>query len=294
MPDLETAEVKLIGRPWSTAPHPFVKWAGGKTQLLNSLEPFYPKAFERYYEPFLGGGAVFFHLIATRRRFESMLFDSNEELINAYKIIRDRVEELIQLLREHEESYKKEPKAYYYRVRDKTPKKNVEKAARLIFLNKTCYNGLYRVNKKGRFNVPFGDYKNPKICDAENLRNVSLALNWSKAKILCADYREALKDTSRDDFIYLDPPYQPASVTANFTSYTNRGFTEDDQRALAKIFKQLDKQGCIVLLSNSDTPLIYELYAEYHMKRVTAMRAISCVGNGRTGHTELIISNRRT
>jgi DNA adenine methylase len=150
------------------------------------------------------------------------------------------------------------------------------------------------VNRKGKFNVPFGSYKDPKICDAENLRNVSLALNWSKAEVRCADYRLAMKSVRRGDFIYLDPPYQPVSITASFTSYTDKGFTEEDQKALAEVFKQLDEKGCTVLLSNSDTPLIHDLYTNYFKKQVDVMRAISCLGEGRTGHTELIVFNMKT
>jgi DNA adenine methylase len=279
--------------PWARPPRPFLKWAGGKTQLLETLESYFPKKFKTYYEPFLGGGAAFFYLVERRPRFDAVLSDINEELITAYRIVKDRVSDLIALLKKHKEEYEISPEKYYYKVREQEPLEDVEKAARLIFLNKTCYNGLYRVNREGKFNVPFGRYKNPRICDEENLRTVSQVLHWSDAKILDADYQKATKNAEKSDFIYFDPPYQPVSATANFTGYTNSGFTKQEQERLGRWFRKLDARGCQIILSNSDTPEVREIYGGHHYRFevVKALRAISCKGNLRTGHTELIISN---
>jgi DNA adenine methylase len=278
--------------PWSRSPRPFVKWAGGKSQLLKALEQHFPQDFQTYFEPFLGGGAAFFHLVGNRHRFSAVLSDTNKELITTYRVVKENVKELIQELNNHEAQYDTAPKEYYYHVRDALEATtDVQKAARLIFLNKTCYNGLYRVNKKGKFNVPFGRYKKPKICDKTNLRIVSSVLNWSKARLLAADFQEATCNASNRDFIYFDPPYQPISSTAKFTSYTHSGFPEEEQERLYRWFKELDRRGCQIVLSNSDTEVIRNMYEEYTIEQVEAMRAISCKGNRRTGHTELIITN---
>jgi DNA adenine methylase len=282
--------------PWSRSPRPFVKWAGGKGQLLKRLEKYFPENFGTYYEPFLGGGAVFFHLVQRRKghRFNAVLSDINDELITTYGVIKNQVDDLINQLRSHILKYRANPKNYYYTIRASEPSVDVERAARLIFLNKTCYNGLYRVNSKGKFNVPFGKYKNPKILDEENLRSVSSVLCWSNAKLLATDFQKATKDAKNGDFIYFDPPYQPISSTANFTSYTETGFSGDEQERLAKLFRALHKRGCKVLLSNSDTPEIHTLYEGFNIEVVSALRAISCKGNQRKGHTELIISSFET
>jgi len=210
---------------------PFVKWAGGKTQLLSELDIMIPSEFDRYFEPFLGGGAMFFHISSKNIQFISHLSDINEDLINAYKVVKDDVEVLIRLLKHHEKEYNNSCREYYYQLRAKIkPLTDVERAARFITLNKTCYNGLYRVNSKGIFNVPMGRYKNPLICDSENLRKVSIALRDSNAKIETIDYEDILRDKPREgDFIYLDRPYDPLSDTAYFTHYTHRGFTVQDQ-----------------------------------------------------------------
>jgi DNA adenine methylase len=272
-----------------------VKWAGGKGQLIPRLARFIPSEFGRYFEPFLGGGAFFFYLVSERNlRFGAFLSDINAELINAYKIVKQNADELIELLKVYEREYRKNPTSYYYKLRDEMiPSSGIEGAARFVTLNKTCYNGLYRVNKSGKFNVPIGKYKNPLICDAGNLRNVSLALRHSRATLLLADYGAVLEQASRNDFIYLDPPYKPTSATANFTGYTNTGFNDSDQEELRDIFKKLDKKGCKVLLSNSDTPLVRELYSEFKKstEKVSAMRAINCKGSARIGHKELLIRN---
>lgn len=279
--------------------HPFVKWAGGKTQLLSKLQRYSPQGFNQYFEPFLGGGAFFFYLVSVKHLQFSAVYisDVNAELINAYKVIKDNVEQLIELLRVHKRKYEKGPREYYYALRAAEIKQtnDVERAARFITLNKTCFNGLYRVNKNGKFNVPLGRYKNPIICDSENLRNVSLALRHSMAHISVNSYKDVLLQNacSNDDFVYLDPPYQPMSSTANFTAYTHNGFSDQDQRELYDIFKELDKRGCKVLLSNSDTPFIRELYHEYRENtvEVPVLRAINSKGTKRAGHRELLIRN---
>jgi DNA adenine methylase len=275
---------------------PFLKWAGGKTQLLLDLDRYSPKNFEQYFEPFLGGGAFFFYLISVKpSQFTAVLSDDNVELVNAYKVVKDHVEELIELLKIHDSNYKKSKYSYYYALRAeiKPIKNEVERAARFITLNKTCFNGLYRVNKDGKFNVPIGKYKNPLICDSENLRRVSIALEYSKAKLVASHYRHVLEHARREDFVYLDPPYRPISSTAHFTAYTDIGFYDQDQRELYEIFKSLDKRGCKVLLSNSETSFTRELYREFSANTVDvqALRTINCKGAKRTGHRELLIRN---
>jgi len=278
--------------PWNRSPRPFVKWAGGKGQLLAKLEKHFPNRFNTYYEPFLGGGAVFFHLVERRPHFSAVLSDVNEELINTYRVVKDQLQKLIRLLRIHKIEYRKAPKEYYYRIRTQEPADEAERAARLIFLNKTCYNGLYRVNRQGKFNVPFGKYKNPKICDKENLQTISQVLRWTNARLLSIDYQKATSEAGEGDFVYFDPPYQPVSSTASFTGYTDSGFSYAEQERLGKWFRQLDSQGCYVLLSNSDTREVLDIYDGYSIERVPALRAISCRGSGRKGHTELVISNQ--
>jgi DNA adenine methylase len=282
---------KLPTSPRTSSLRPFVKWAGGKGHLLQKLERHFPRSFSTYYEPFLGGGAIFFRLVEKRPRFNVVLSDSNAELINAYNVVKNNVAELVKQLRLHATRYKLSPKEYYYRVRDETPWDSVGRAAHLIFLNRTCYNGLYRVNKMNKFNVPFGRYKNPTICDEENLLAVNEVLRRSNTKLLAADYRKTTEDAGKGDFIYFDPPYQPESATANFTSYTNSGFSFDDQMQLGKWFKELDGKGCQLLLSNSNTKEVREIYREYDIREVETLRAINCKANSRRGHIELIISN---
>lgn len=268
---------------------PFVKWAGGKTQLLPQLDALIPK-FDRYFEPFLGGGALFFRL-SSQFQFSAYLSDANSELVNTFNIVKTRVEELIKLLEKYEKAYRRNPNSYYYSLRSEQPADKLEVAARFIALNKTCYNGLYRVNKSGKFNVPIGRYRNPTICDKDQLRNASAAMNCSSARIAVADYQQALKKARSGDFVYLDPPFMPLSTTANFVDYTRDGFGEKDQIKLAHLFCELDKKGCKVLLSNSDTRFIRELYSGFEQTKARALRAISCKGSDRTGYNELLISN---
>lgn len=275
---------------------PFVKWAGGKTQLLDRLDELIPKTFNRYFEPFLGGGALFYHL-ARNRRFIAYLSDINQELINVYEVVRSNVEELIDVLSAFKVEYYKAPENFYGKLRDEFDIENrslIEKAARLITLNKTCYNGLYRVNSHGKFNVPMGRYKNPIIYDSKNLRNASLILRTLESHLYCENYRKILANKAQEgDFVYLDPPYNPVTSTANFTGYTGAGFTKKDQEYLAKIFKVLDTWGCKVLLSNSNTEYVRELYVDYakNMHQVTVRRNINSRASKRVGHTELLICN---
>ena len=275
--------------------YPFVKWAGGKGQLLSKLDKYFPNEFTRYFEPFLGGGAVFFYLISQRnQRFDAFLSDINEELIIAYKTIRDHVNELLSILKIHEKEYSKYPTEYYYQLRANIkPLNDVERTARFITLNKTCYNGLYRVNKNGMFNVPMGRYKKPLICDSNNLCNISIILKYSNIVTETSNYKEVLSKAKEGDFIYLDPPYKPISSTANFTSYTNNGFSDKDQEDLSKVFNKLADKGCLVLLSNSDSHYIETLYKDFKNKiiRIRAQRAINSNASKRKNHTELIIRN---
>ncbi|HEY7696522.1 MAG TPA: DNA adenine methylase [Nitrososphaeraceae archaeon] len=272
--------------------HPFVKWAGGKSQLIPQIIRLIPLRFARYFEPFLGGGAIFFQLASPNRN--AFLSDINYELINAYKVIKTHVEELIPELIYHQNEYNKSPKKYYYHLRDSISSMNkINKAARFIALNKTCYNGLYRVNKRGLFNVPIGRYKNPLICDTDNLRKMSVVLKRSGSFLEVSDYKKILEKAQRDDFVYLDPPFYPISNTANFTSYTNNGFSLEDQKELATIFTELTGKGCKVLLSNSNTEEIRRLYSNYsHLTQVINVnRSINAVASKRVGHTELLIRN---
>lgn len=290
---MKCKEWKNCGLSLSPICHPFVKWAGGKNQLMPQIIRLMPSRFARYFEPFLGGGAVFFHIASYNSN--AFLSDINMDLINAYKIIRNHVEELITTLKYHQTEYNKSPKKYYYQLRDTTKVlNNIENAARFIALNKTCYNGLYRVNKKGLFNVPIGRYKNPLICDTDNLRKMSIVLRRSGSYLGVIDYKKILVEkASEDDFVYLDPPFHPISNTANFTSYTNNGFTFDDQKELAIIFKELTIRGCKVLLSNSNTEEIRRLYSDFsHLTEVAIVnRSINAVSSKRVGHKELLIRN---
>src|SRR5919107_448023 len=264
--------------------HPFVKWAGGKTQLLSRLDEVIPSGFNQYFEPFLGGGAMFFHLISNKNiGFTAYLSDLNGELINTYRVIQNDVERLIEVLKKNENEYKKNPSRYYYELRDYNNP-----------LNKTCYNGLYRVNRNGIFNVPMGKYKNPVICDSSKLKKVSSALRHSKAIIKVADYKQILfENVKGNDLVYLDPPYNPTSSTANFTYYTDYGFDNKDQEDLANIFGRLNDRKCKVLLSNSDTPFIRKLYHDFskYTKEIDTLRSINCKGSKRVGHKELLIRN---
>lgn len=261
---------------------PLIKWVGGKGQLLPQFKPHFPKHFNSFIEPFVGGGAVFFHLLPEK----AVLIDNNPELINFYLVVRDQPVDILNDLQKHINA-----KEYYYQVRACNPDQMdpVGRASRFLFLNKTAYNGLWRVNKKGRHNVPFGRYKNPKYLDEENLDRVSTALK--KADILLGDFGEALRFARAGDFIYLDPPYHPLSDTACFTSYTPHAFGEKEEMRLAEVFRSLNRRGCFLMLSNSDSPFVRELYQGFDIQVVYAKRAINCRSDRRGPITELVIRN---
>ena len=262
-------------------PRPFVKWVGGKRQLLDRLVRYIPERFGTYHEPFVGGGALFFHLRPER----ACLSDSNERLIRTYRGLRDDPERVIELLREypHDKEFFLE-----FRTRDIDASEcDAEVAAWFIYLNKTAYNGLYRVNSKNIFNVPFGDNKNPNICDADNIRACSRALQTAKLEV--GDFETVLDRAKPRDFVYFDPPYVPLSVTSAFTSYTRDGFDMNDQVRLRDVALELKKRGVYVLLSNSSAPAVRELYADFELIEVRARRAVNCKVEGRGEVKELLI-----
>ena len=276
----------------SLEPKPFVKWAGGKRQLMAELEKNFPTKFGTYLEPFLGGGAVMFDLLTKAPNLKCNVSDLNSDLVLTYVTIRDRSEKLIESLENHSKNYHKDSTGYYYEVRKQEPKNQIDKASRLLFLNKTCFNGLYRVNSKGKFNVPLGRYTNPNIVNRENLQAVSKILQSEKIKIACRDFSSIIKDAKKGDFVYFDPPYQPVSDTANFTSYTHRDFTEDDLERLADLANQLNSKGCYVMLSNSNSKTVKKLFSsKWKIKEIKANRAINSNSQKRTGHKEIIIKN---
>ncbi|HKJ69396.1 MAG TPA: DNA adenine methylase [bacterium] len=309
MPEIRSAEIEA---------RPFLKWAGGKTQLLDAIEERLPAhikesgRIDRYVEPFVGGGALFFHLQAQYAVGASCLFDINRELIVGYRAIQRDHEELISRLRALEaeflEKSQENRKAQFYNIRDaynaqmrafdydQYSEQWVDRTTNLIFLNKTCYNGLFRQNKKGEFNVPYGRYVNPTICDAENLRVVHQALRHTH--IFCADFTAAgdyIDDTS---FVYFDPPYRPLNATSGFTGYFKDDFDDTDQRKLGRFFRELDAIGAELLLSNSDPQnedpadtFFDDLYDGYRIERVPAKRFINCDGEKRGAIDELIIRN---
>jgi DNA adenine methylase len=274
-------------------PKPFVKWAGGKRQLLAELEKNFPKQFGTYFEPFLGGGAVLFDLLAKKPNLKCSVSDLNSDLVLAYITIRDKLGRLIESLENHSKNYHKDSTEYYYDVRKQEPKSQIEKVSRLLFLNKTCFNGLYRVNSKGKFNVPLGRYTNPNIVNRENLIIASKFLQSERIKISCRDFESILKDAKKGDFVYFDPPYQPVSDTANFTSYTHRDFTEDDLQRLADLANQLNSKGVHVLLSNSNTKIVKKIFSskKWKVKEIAVNRAINSNSQKRTGHKEVLIKN---
>ena len=266
--------------------YPIVKWVGGKRQLMFELLKNMPKSYNRYFEPFIGGGALFFEL----RPENAYISDMNEELINLYSVVRDNVYELISDLNKHEVS-----KEYFLDIRniDRTDEyKNlpdVQRASRFIYLNRTCFNGLYRVNSQGQFNVPFGDYKNPRIVDENNLLNCSELLKNTEIK--CADFSEILTKVKKRDFVYFDPPYVPLNETSSFTSYTKDGFDMDMQFKLREVCDELDSMGVMFMLSNSDTKFVNELYSNYEIKKVFASRAVNANAEGRGKITEVLVRN---
>ena len=266
--------------------YPIVKWVGGKRQLMFELLKNMPENYSRYFEPFIGGGALFFEL----QPDNAYISDMNAELINLYQVVRDNVDELIKDLQKHDIS-----KEYFMEIRniDRTEEyeklSDVQKASRFIYLNRTCFNGMYRVNSQGQFNVPFGHYKNPRIVDENNLINCSNLLQ--KTEIKHADFSEILKEVKKGDFVYFDPPYVPLSETSSFTSYTKDGFDMDMQFKLRDVCDELDTMGVKFLLSNSDTKLVNELYENYNIKKVFASRQINANADGRGKITEVLVRN---
>lgn len=274
-------------------PKPFVKWAGGKRQLIPILNQNLPDSFGTYFEPFLGGGALLFHMLTERNGQKCSISDLNSDLVLAYTTIRDRVDSLISSLKTHERNYQKDSKSYYYSIRENNPRSQIEKTSRLLFMNRTCFNGLYRVNSKGKFNVPLGKYTNPNIVNEENLRSVSSILQASRVSIKCRDFGAVLRDAKKGDLVYFDPPYQPVSTTANFTSYTNKNFSFDDLSRLAELCQSLDEKGCKVLLSNSDSKEVSDMFSKrpWKISKIRANRSINSDSKKRTGHFELLIKN---
>lgn len=296
---------------------PFLKWAGGKSQLLTQIEPFFPQALKeglikRYIEPFVGGGAVFLHLASAYPILEYFICDVNPELILAYQTIQKNVEELIIILKEIQATYlalsEEDRKEYFYRIRSNYNQQRkqinfncysrdwVKRTSQLIFLNRTCFNGLFRVNSKGEFNVPFGRYKKPRICDEENL--ISLAQVLAKTYIRRGDFSECQNFINEESFVYFDPPYRPISKTSNFSAYSAQIFKDQDQLRLRDFFQLLDRQGAKVMLSNSDPKnedpndtFFEEAYQGYQIKRVQARRNINSKGSKRGKIDELLITN---
>lgn len=274
---------------------PFLKWAGGKRQLLPEIVKYVPKRISKhtYYEPFIGGGALLFQLQPPK----AVINDSNKELINCYKVIKDSLDELMEELSKNKYS-NSETSYYEMRDLDRSTKKyaslsEVEKAARIIYLNKTCYNGLFRVNSQGQFNVPFGRYKNPNFLDDAVLIAVNKYLNSNDITLLNQDFAEAVKDANTGDFVYLDPPYDPVSQTASFTGYDVNGFNRDEQERLKEEFDALHKKGCKVMLSNSCTDFIMDLYKDYQdtIIKVRATRSINSNALKRGRVDEVLVLN---
>lgn len=291
---------------------PFIKWAGGKTQLLPEIKIKYPselgKSINKYCEPFIGGGAVLFDILSNYKLEEVLINDINVELTNTYKKIKNNLHDLIDALSNMQEQFweldMNARKEYYYEKRDRfnylkmsnDEKSNTEKAVLFIFLNKTCFNGLFRVNKKGFFNVPIGSYKKPLICDTNNLKNISRLLQ--NVKIKCGDYRECESFIDENTFVYIDPPYRPLTETSNFTSYAEIDFNDDEQIELCKFVDKISSKGAKVVVSNSDPKNVNEyddffdeLYYKYKIDRVNARRMINRDANSRGIIKEILISN---
>lgn len=267
---------------------PIVKWVGGKRQLLSDIMPLINKNCSTYVEPFVGGGAVFLEFQPQR----AIINDLNSELINVYLAVRDFSEELIEELEKHNKNNSED---YYYEVRalDRTSQfltlSNIQKAARILYLNKTCYNGLYRVNSSGQFNSPYGRYKKPNIVNAVAIRAMSKYLKDNQIDIRHGDYRDVLKNLPRGAFVYLDPPYMPISSSSSFTGYTEGGFSYEHQVILKKECDKLRENGISFLQSNSDCPEIRELYSDYKIKTVQAKRNINSNAQKRGEINEVLI-----
>lgn len=270
---------------------PFVKWAGGKRQIMKDIKKYIPDNYSTYYEPFVGGGAVFFELAPKK----AVLNDYNKELMNVFECIKDeiRFEKMCNELNHHEANHSEE---YYYKIRDldRDKKKfnklvDYKRAARTIYLNKACFNGLYRVNSKNEFNVPYGKKEKVNTYEGQNLGIVHCILNFNDIELLSTDFEEAVKNAKKGDFIYFDPPYD--SDTSTFNSYTEDGFGKDEQVRLFALFEKLDKKGCYIMLSNHNTKLIRDLYKNYNINVIKAKRNINANGKKRGNVEEVLITN---
>lgn len=268
---------------------PVVKWVGGKRQIINQIVKYIPKSFSTYYEPFLGGGAVLFEL----QPKIAIVNDINAELINLYEVIKNNVDDLIDDLRQH-----RNEETYFYELRELDRNKEyynhltpIRRASRLIYLNKTCYNGLFRVNKAGQFNTPFGNYKNPNIVNEYTLKAVSSYFNKAQITFTCKDFNEALKGARKGAFVYLDPPYDPVSDTASFTGYDKGGFDQSEQIRLKNACDKLNEKGIKFLLSNSATDFIKDLYKDYKIEIIQAKRVINSKADKRGEIDEVLVMN---
>ena len=287
---------------------PFIKWVGGKSQLLDEIREKYPSKIEKYCEPFVGGGAVLFDVLSKFQPKEVLINDINKELVNTYSQIQNNCSGMIEQLSKLQEKYKnnslEKNKEFFYENRTKyndlkvngNDEENLEKAVLFIFLNKTCFNGLYRVNSKGLFNVPFNNAKNPLLCDEENLRTCSILLQNVEMKV--GDYKECKSFIDDKTFVYIDPPYRPLTQTAAFTSYSENGFTDKEQIELGNFITEISNKGALVLASNSDPKntntndnFFDELYSHFQIERVSASRMINSNANKRGAINELLISN---
>lgn len=285
--------LKRSGYRYNPLVQPFLKWAGGKRQLIPIIKQYIPQRYTQYYEPFVGAGAVLFSLQPSK----SVINDTNSELVNCYQVIRDSPDELLTLCLQHEQKNSKE---YYYQLRGQDRRPNfqdfspVERAARIIYLNKTCFNGLFRVNSQGQFNVPYGNYARPAIADPAVIKAVSTFLNQRSVTICEGDFADSVLTAQKGNFIYFDPPYQPISDTSSFTGYSMDGFGSHEQERLKQVCDQLSDRGCHVLVSNSNAPLIRELYSDsrYEIVEVQATRAINSVASKRGKIGELLIYNK--
>jgi len=277
--------IPLVGQRVITA-RPFLKWVGGKARMLTELKSRLPQKYNRYFEPFCGGAALFFSLVPEK----ATLSDANEELIVTYKVVRDQIDELIENLKRH-----KNNRRYFYKIRELDRRGDfwtfpaIERASRYIYLNKTCFNGLCRVNSDGQFNVPYGMYKNPKILDEENLRACSELLQGKE--LIVGSFSQTLADTKKGDLVYLDPPYIPLSVTSSFVSYAAEGFDYPMQVALRDKCLELDKKGVNFMLTNSDTPLTRDLYQNFKIDSVASPRSVSADGSKRKAAQDVIVRN---
>ncbi|HFI0702823.1 TPA: DNA adenine methylase [Streptococcus suis] len=269
---------------------PFTKWTGGKRQLLPVIKSLMPDNYNSYFEPFIGGGAVFFELTPQK----AIINDFNSELINCYRQIKDNPQKLIELLIEHQKNNSKD---YYLELRsvDRDGRihtmTDTERAARIMYMLRVDFNGLYRVNSKNQFNVPYGRYKNPKIVDSDLILSISHYLNNNNITILTGDFEKAVEDAGAGDFVYFDPPYIPLSETSAFTSYTHEGFSYEDQVRLRDVFRKLDKKGAYVMLSNSSSPLVEELYKGFNVHKVEATRTNGAKASSRGKISEFIVTN---